>query len=88
MYQRGLAQFAANHVNDAVVSLERALAANPDDYWSQRLLLASYGLLRRRDDAAKLIAKIKGTDQRGWTAFIDPLTINAITYWYPFTQHG
>jgi adenylate cyclase len=88
LYQRGLAQFAANRVGDAVVSLEQAIAMNPDDYWTQRLLLAAYGLLGRNDDAHRLSAAIQSKDRRGQNSFIDPLTIKAVTYWYPFTKPG
>ena len=59
---------------------------NHADYWSQRLLLASYGLLGRREDAAKLIQVVKQGELRGLTAFYDPLTISAISYWYPFAN--
>ena len=52
-YQRGLAQFGLNRMTEAAASLERAVALNPDDYWSQRLLLSIYGLLGRRDDTAR-----------------------------------
>jgi adenylate cyclase len=86
IYQRGLAQFAANRVGDAAASLGQAIAMNPDDYWSQRLLLATYGLLGRDDDARRLLAAMKSKDRRGQMAFVDPLTIKAITYWYPFTR--
>jgi pentatricopeptide repeat protein len=85
-YQRGLAQFAANRIGDAVVSLERAITMNPDDYWSQRLLLSAYGLLRRVDDAHRLFETMKRKDRRGQPAFMDPLTIKAMTYWYPFAK--
>ena len=86
MYQRGLAQFGLNRLDEAAGSLERAIKMNPDDYWSQRLLLATYGLLGRREVATKLAATMKSKDRRGQNAFRDPLTIRAITYWYPFTN--
>jgi len=86
LYQRGLAQFGAKQLSEAAASLERATAMNHADYWSQRLLLASYGLLGRREDAAKLIQVVKQGEQRGLTAFYDPLTISAISYWYPFAN--
>jgi tetratricopeptide (TPR) repeat protein len=86
LYQRGLAQFAAGRIGDSVTSLERAIAMNPDDHWSQRLLLSAYGLAGREADARGLYASMKSRDRRGQTAFIDPLTIKAMTYWYPFTQ--
>ncbi len=86
LYQLGLAQFGMNRLDDAAGSLERAITQNRDDYWSQRLLLAAYGLLGRRDDATKLIAAIKEKDRRGRVAFMDPLTIKAVAYWYPFAS--
>ena len=86
LYQRGLAQFTAGRVADAAVSLESALAMKADDYWSQRLLLASYGLLGRGDAARRLLETMSRNDQRGQTAFHDPLTVRAMTYWYPFTR--
>ena len=61
---------------------------NPDDYWSQRLLLAAYGQVGRDADARRLFAAMKGKDRRGAWAFLDPLTIKAVTYWYPFTKPG
>ena len=86
-YQLGLAQFSANRLTDAAASLERALAISPGDYWSQRLLLATYGLLGRRDDAARLVEAMKRKDQRGSRAYtLDPLTIRALAYWYPFAR--
>jgi len=84
LYQLGLARFGMKRLDEAATSLERALAHNRDDYWSQRLLLATYGLLGRRADAAKLLETIKSNEKRGWIAFFDPLTIRACTYWYPF----
>jgi tetratricopeptide (TPR) repeat protein len=86
LYQRGLAQFGANRLADAAATLESAIAMNPIDYWAQRLLLATYGLLGRRDDASRLITDITKGDKRGWTAVFDPLTIAGISYWYPFSS--
>ena len=81
-YQRGLAQFGLNRFKESAASLERAVALNPDDYWSQRLLLATYGLLGRHDDAGRLAAAMttKLKDNR------DPLSIRAVTFWYPFAN--
>ena len=81
-YQRGLAQFGLNRIQDAAASLERAVALNRDDYWSQRLLLATYGLLGRRDDASRLSEAMttKLKDYR------DPLSIRAVAFWYPFAN--
>jgi len=86
LYQLGLARFGMNRLDEAAASLERALALNRDDYWSQRLLLATYGLLGRREDAVKLLETIKRNEKRGWIAFFDPITIRAATYWYPFAE--
>jgi adenylate cyclase len=86
LYQLGLARFGMKRLDEAATSLERALDLNRDDYWSQRLLLATYGLLGRRADASKLLETIKGNEKRGRIAFFDPLTIRAATYWYPFAS--
>ncbi len=81
-YQRGLAQFGLNRLAEAAASLERAVALNPEDYWSQRLLLSIYGLLGRRDDATRLAQTIT-TKLKD---FRDPLSIRAVAYWYPFAN--
>lgn len=86
MYQRGLAQFGMNRIEDAALSLERAIKMSPEDYWSQRLLLSTYGLLGHRENATRLVTSMKSKDRRGQTAVHDPLTIRAITYWYPFAK--
>jgi adenylate cyclase len=86
LYQLGLARFGMNRMDDAATSLERALALNREDYWSQRLLLAIYGLLGRRSDASKLLEAIKQNEKRGWVASFDPLTIRAAKFWYPFAS--
>jgi Flp pilus assembly protein TadD len=86
MYQLGLAQFAGSRLQDAVKSLERALAMAPDDYWSQRLLLATYGELGRGEQASKLLATMKSTDRRGWISNYDPLAVKAVAFWYPFAN--
>ena len=85
-YKRGLALFGLNRLDEAAVSLERAVELNRDDYWSQRLLLAIYGLTGKRDKALRLIEAIKSNDRRGRGAQWDPLTIRAVTYWYPFAK--
>ena len=86
LYQLGLARFGMKRLDEAATSLERALALNRDDYWSQRLLLAIYGLLGRRADAAKLLETITSNEKRGYIASFDPLTIRAAMYWYPFAK--
>jgi len=88
LYQLGLSMFGMNRLDEAATSLERALALNREDYWSQRLLLATYGLLGRGMDAAKLLETIKGNEKRGRIALFDPLTIRAATYWYPFAERA
>jgi adenylate cyclase len=88
LYQLGLAQFGMKRLDEAATSLERALALHRDDYWSQRLLLATYGLLGRRPDAARLLETIKKNEKRGSIASMDPLTIRASTYWYPFAERA
>ena len=88
LYQEGLARFGINDLHEAAKSLEQAIALNPDDYWSQRLLLATYGLLGRRADAAKLLDAIKGREQRGLVASRDPLTVTASTFSYPFVNRA
>jgi TolB-like protein/class 3 adenylate cyclase/tetratricopeptide (TPR) repeat protein len=88
LYQRGLAQFAMKQLDKAAADLEQAIGRNRDDYWSQRLLLATYGLLGRRADAAKTIESIKAGTKQGRLAFYDPLTIRATTYWYPFAENS
>jgi tetratricopeptide (TPR) repeat protein len=81
-YQRGLAQFGLNRLKESAASLERAVALNPEDYWSQRLLLATYGLLGRRDDAARL-ADAMTTKLKDYR---DPLSVRAVAFWYPFAN--
>ena len=84
LYQLGLAQFGLNRLDLAAASLERAMALNRDDYWSQRLLLATYGLLGRRGDASKLMEAMKSKDHRGRIASFDPITIKAVAFWHPY----
>ena len=64
-YQRGLALFGLNRLDEAAASLKRAIELNPDDYWSQRLLLAVYGLAGKRDEAQRLAESIRSNDRRG-----------------------
>jgi TolB-like protein/class 3 adenylate cyclase len=86
LYQLALARFGLKRLDEANASLERAIALNPDDHWSQRLLLATYGLLGRRDRAAKLLETMKAREARGRAAAWDPITVKAIAYWYPYTS--
>ena len=59
-YQRGLALFGLNRLDEAAASLRARVELNRDDYWSQRLLLAVYGLTGKRDDAARLVEAMQG----------------------------
>jgi hypothetical protein len=68
----------------AAVSLERAAALNPDDRWSFRLLLTTYGLLGRNEDAARVFETIEHGVKRGRQDYWDPLSIRVIKFWYPF----
>jgi TolB-like protein/Flp pilus assembly protein TadD len=87
-YQQGLAQFGMKRLDQAASSLERTLAQQRDDYWSQRLLLATYGLSGRKQDASKLLAAIKASERRGVAAHQDPLTVKALAFWYPFASEA
>jgi adenylate cyclase len=87
MYELGLAQFCMEHFDEAAVSLERATALNPDDRWSFRLLLATYGVLGRNEDAARVIETIEHGVKRGRQDYWDPLSIRVIKFWYPFREH-
>jgi TolB-like protein/class 3 adenylate cyclase len=84
LYELGLSQLGMEQLDKASVSLERATALNPDDRWSFRLLLATYGLLGRKEDAARVLKTIEQGVKRGRQHYWDPLTIRAITFWYPF----
>ncbi len=88
LYQLGLARFGMKRLDEAAAALEQAIAKNPDDYWSQRLLLATYGLLGRRADASKLLDAINRAKGKGRHAAGDPMTIRASTYWYPFATRA
>ena len=86
LYELGLAQFGLEQFDMAAVSLERATALNPDDRWSFRLLLATYGWLERKKDAARVFKTIETGVKRGRQHYFDPLTIRAILFWYPFSE--
>ena len=81
LYELGIAEFGMERFAKAAHSLERASALNPDDRWSFRLLLATYGLLGRRQEAAGLLK----TEGKSWQGF-DPLTVRSVAFWYPFRQ--
>jgi Tfp pilus assembly protein PilF len=79
LYELGIAEFGMERFAKAAESLERASALNPEDRWSLRLLLATYGLLGRKEEAAGLL-KTVGKSWRG----MDPLTVRSVAFWYPF----
>jgi TolB-like protein/class 3 adenylate cyclase/Flp pilus assembly protein TadD len=81
LYELGLAEFGMERFAEAAESLERASALNPDDRWSSRLLLATYGLMGRKEEAAGLLE----TAGKSWRGF-DPLTIRSVAFWYPFKE--
>ncbi|MGI9520908.1 MAG: adenylate/guanylate cyclase domain-containing protein [Hyphomicrobiaceae bacterium] len=81
LYELGLAQFGTGDFESAAVTLEKATTLNPEDRWSFRLLLASYGHLGRKEDAER-ITKVLAKNWRGY----DPISVRAIAFWYPFKQ--
>lgn len=81
LYELGLAQFGIEDFQRAAASLEEATALNSDDRWSYRLLLATYGHLGREADADRLFKGI----ERNWRGY-DPISIRAVTFWYPFKE--
>jgi TolB-like protein/class 3 adenylate cyclase len=81
LYELGLARFGMEQFAEAAISLEKATALNPDDRWSQRLLLAAYGHLDRGEDAAKIFKAA----EKNWRGF-DPLSVRGVAFWYPFKQ--
>ena len=81
LYQLGLAQFGTERFEKAAASLERATALNPDDRWSFRLLLATYGFLNRSEEAAGVLETV----DKNWLG-MDPLTVRAAAFWHPFKE--
>jgi tetratricopeptide (TPR) repeat protein len=86
LYQLGLAQFGLKQLERTATTLETATTLNPDDRWSYRLLLATYGLLDRTEDATRTLQAIKERDKRGWLSAMDPLTVRTSAYWLPFKE--
>jgi tetratricopeptide (TPR) repeat protein len=81
LYQLGVAQFGTARFEKAAVSLERATALNPDDRWSFRILLATYGFLGRREEAADVLETV----DKNWFG-LDPLTVRTAAFWHPFKE--
>jgi tetratricopeptide (TPR) repeat protein len=86
LYQLGLVQFGMEQFDKAVISLEQATALNPEDRWTYRLLLATYGLLDRSEDATRALQAINERDKRGRLNTYDPLTIRTSAFWLPFKE--
>jgi TolB-like protein/class 3 adenylate cyclase/Flp pilus assembly protein TadD len=90
LYELGVAQFGMGELETAAASLEKATVLNPEDRWSLRLLLATYGLLDRREDAARVFKAIQDESKHGGTrhglSYQDPLTIKASAFWHPFKK--
>jgi TolB-like protein/class 3 adenylate cyclase/Flp pilus assembly protein TadD len=88
LYELGLAQFGMARYDEAAGSLEKATILNPEDRWSLRLLLATYGLLGRGEDAARVFRAItdaaKHGSRRYYLSYLDPLTIRASAFWHPY----
>jgi tetratricopeptide (TPR) repeat protein len=80
-YELGLAQFGLGQFEKAAASLERAVALNPNDRWSHRVLLATYGHLGRKADAERIFSLAEKNRQG-----LDPLSIRGTAFWYPFKE--
>jgi adenylate cyclase len=80
-YELGLAQFGLGQFEKAAASLDRAIALNPDDRWSHRVLLAAYGHLGRIADAERIFSLAERNRQG-----LDPLSIRGTAFWYPFKK--
>ena len=78
LYTHGLAHFGSERFEEAAISLEKAVALNPKDRWSQILLLATYGQLNRVDEATNVLNLLESPH------FLDLASIRSISYWYPF----
>jgi TolB-like protein len=81
LYHLGLAQFSMEQFDQAAATLERATALNPDDRWSFRLLLATYGFLDRSEEAAGVLETV----DKNWVG-MDPLTVRTAAFWHPFKE--
>jgi adenylate cyclase len=80
-YSLGLAQFGLGNFDAAVVALERAIASNPQDTLSYRILLATYGQLGRTADAER-IYPLAERSRYGH----DTLTIRGVAFSFPFKE--
>ena len=81
LYELGLARFGHDEFEPAAAALEKAVAINPEDRWSSRVLIAALGHLDRKQQAEKLMENA----ERNWRGF-DPLSVRSVSFWYPFRQ--
>ncbi len=83
LYEIGLARFGINDFQQAADSLEKAIAINPEDQLSTRLLIATLGHLGHKHDATQVIEKAE-INSLG----IDPISVRSIAFWYPFKERS
>ena len=79
LYEIGLARFGVDDFEGAARALEKAIAINPTDRWSSRLMISTLGHLGRKQDAALEIDRVADN----WRGF-DPLSVRSTAFWYPF----
>jgi adenylate cyclase len=78
-YSLGLAQFGLEHFELAARALEQAIALNPQDTLSYRILLATYGQLNRAADAEHIYSAAERS-RFGQ----DTLSIRGVAFSFPF----
>ncbi len=83
LYEIGLARFGIDDFDGAARALEKAIAINPADRWSSRLMISTLGHLGRKQDAAREIDRVAAN----WRGF-DPLSVRGIAFWYPFEREA
>jgi TolB-like protein/class 3 adenylate cyclase len=80
LYELGLVHFVGSAFDKAVSALEKAVALNPEDSWSQILLLATYGHLDRTDDAFKILDNLSRMNN------YEALSVKTASFWHPFKE--
>jgi adenylate cyclase len=80
-YSLGLAQFGLEHFKEAATALEQAIALNPQDTLSYRILLATYGQLNRAADAERIYPAAERS-RFGQ----DMLSIRGVAFSFPFKE--
>jgi adenylate cyclase len=81
LYELGLAHFTSGDFEQAAIAFEKAVAINPKDKWSSRVLIATLGHLKRKKYAIQMIVDA----EQNWRG-LDPLSVRGVTYWYPFKE--